>query len=57
MPTGGVNSENLAEFIKAGAWVVGGSWVCKKELINSGEMAKISELTSEALRIVREARC
>jgi Entner-Doudoroff aldolase len=57
MPTGGVNSENLAEFIKAGAWVVGGSWFCKKELINSGEMAKISELTSEALRVVREARC
>lgn len=56
MPTGGVNSKNLADFIKAGAWVVGGSWVCKEELINSGEMEKISELTREALRIIREAR-
>jgi 2-dehydro-3-deoxyphosphogluconate aldolase/(4S)-4-hydroxy-2-oxoglutarate aldolase len=56
MPTGGVNSENLAGFIKAGAWVVGGSWICKKDLINRGEMAKISELTREALRIIRNAR-
>lgn len=56
IPTGGINSKNLADFIKAGAWAVGGSWICKKELINSGEMTKISELTSEALRIIREAR-
>lgn len=56
MPTGGVDSKNLADFIKAGAWVVGGSWVCKKELIDRGEMTKISELTKEALRILKEAR-
>ncbi|MEM1588931.1 MAG: bifunctional 4-hydroxy-2-oxoglutarate aldolase/2-dehydro-3-deoxy-phosphogluconate aldolase [Candidatus Bathyarchaeia archaeon] len=56
MPTGGVNSKNLADFIKAGAWAVGGSWVCQKELIDRGEMAKISELTKEALKIIREAR-
>jgi len=56
MPTGGIDSKNLASFIKAGAWVVGGSWICKKELIDRGEMVKISELTSEALKAVKEAR-
>lgn len=56
MPTGGVNSKNVADFIKAGARVVGGSWVCKKELIDRGEMSKISELTKEALKIIKEAR-
>lgn len=56
MPTGGIDSKNLASFIKAGAWVVGGSWICKKELIDCGKMAKISELSSEALKAVKEAK-
>lgn len=56
MPTGGIDSKNLADFIKAGAWVIGGSWICKKELIDHGEMVKISELTREALDAVKEAR-
>lgn len=56
IPLGGVNAGNLADYIKAGAWAIGGTWVCKKEFIDKGEMAKISELTREALRIINEAR-
>jgi 2-dehydro-3-deoxyphosphogluconate aldolase/(4S)-4-hydroxy-2-oxoglutarate aldolase len=56
IPLGGVNAKNLADFIKAGAWAIGGTWICKKELIERGEMAKISELTAEALQIIKEAR-
>ena len=56
IPLGGVNAGNLAEYIKAGSWAVGGTWVCKKELIDKGEMMKITELTKEALRIINEAR-
>ncbi|MBS7654854.1 bifunctional 4-hydroxy-2-oxoglutarate aldolase/2-dehydro-3-deoxy-phosphogluconate aldolase [Candidatus Bathyarchaeota archaeon] len=56
IPLGGINAKNLADFIKAGAWAIGGTWICKKELINSGEMEKISELTAEALKIIKEAR-
>ena len=56
IPLGGINAKNLADFIKAGAWAIGGTWICKKELIDNGEMAKISELTAEALKIIKEAR-
>lgn len=56
IPLGGINAENLADYIKSGAWAIGGTWICRKELIDKGEMAKISELTSEALRIMKEAR-
>jgi len=56
IPLGGINAENLADYIKAGAWAIGGTWICRKELIDKGEMAKISGLTSEALRIMKEAR-
>jgi len=56
MPLGGVNAGNLAEYIKAGAWAVGGTWICKKDLIEAGNFAKISELVKEALQIVATAR-
>jgi 2-dehydro-3-deoxyphosphogluconate aldolase/(4S)-4-hydroxy-2-oxoglutarate aldolase len=56
LPLGGVNAGNLAEYIKAGAWAVGGTWICKKELIEDGNFAKISELAREALNIIAAAR-
>lgn len=56
VPLGGVNADNLADYLKAGVWGVGGTWICKKEFIDQGNFAKISELVKEALRIVAEAR-
>jgi len=56
MPLGGVNAGNLAEYMKAGAWAVGGTWICKRDLIEAGNFAKISELVKEALQIIATAR-
>jgi 2-dehydro-3-deoxyphosphogluconate aldolase/(4S)-4-hydroxy-2-oxoglutarate aldolase len=56
LPLGGVNAGNLAEYIKAGSWAVGGTWICKKDLIDSGNFTRISELSKEALRIITEAK-
>jgi 2-dehydro-3-deoxyphosphogluconate aldolase/(4S)-4-hydroxy-2-oxoglutarate aldolase len=56
LPLGGVNAGNLAEYIKAGSWVVGGTWLCKRDLIDSGNFAKISELVKEALAIIAASR-
>jgi len=56
LPLGGVNAGNLAEYIKAGSWAVGGTWICKKDLIEAGNFTKISELSKEALRIIAEAK-
>jgi len=56
MPLGGVNAGNLAEYMKAGAWAVGGTWICKKDLIDAGNFSKISELVKEALEIIATAR-
>ena len=56
VPLGGVNASNLAEYIKGGAWAVGGTWLCKKDLIESGNFAKVSELVKEALAIIATAR-
>jgi 2-dehydro-3-deoxyphosphogluconate aldolase/(4S)-4-hydroxy-2-oxoglutarate aldolase len=56
LPLGGVNAGNLAEYIRAGAWAVGGTWLCKRELIETGNFSKISELVKEALRIIASTK-
>lgn len=56
LPLGGVNAGNLAEYLKGGAWAVGGTWLCKKDLIESSNFAKISELVKEALAIIASTR-
>jgi 2-dehydro-3-deoxyphosphogluconate aldolase/(4S)-4-hydroxy-2-oxoglutarate aldolase len=56
LPLGGVNAGNLSEYIKAGAWAVGGTWICKRDLIEAGNFTKISELVKEAKSIIATAR-
>lgn len=57
IPTGGVNSTNLAEFIRSPyIHAVGGSWVCPKADISSQNFEKITKLCKEARDIVDTAR-
>jgi len=49
MPTGGINSSNLREYIDAPfIHAVGGSWVCPKADIAAGNFEKITALCTEA---------
>jgi len=56
MPLGGVNANNAADYIKGGAWALGGTWICKKELIDSSNFGQISQLVKEALTVLQAAR-
>jgi len=57
MPTGGVNSKNLSEYLSCKSIVAcGGSWMVKSDLIRSGDFEKIKELTHEAATLVKEIR-
>ncbi|MBP3634720.1 MAG: bifunctional 4-hydroxy-2-oxoglutarate aldolase/2-dehydro-3-deoxy-phosphogluconate aldolase [Oscillospiraceae bacterium] len=49
IPTGGVNAQNLGEYISAPfIHAVGGSWVCPKADIAAGNWEKITKLCAEA---------
>ena len=49
IPTGGVNVQNIGEFIAAPfIYAVGGSWVCPKADIAAGNFEKITELCKQA---------
>ena len=57
IPTGGVNAQNLGEYIAAPfVHAVGGSWVCPKADISAGNFEKITVLCAEARRAVDEVR-
>ena len=49
LPTGGVNTQNIKEYIEAPfIHAVGGSWVCPKADISAGNWEKITQLCKDA---------
>lgn len=57
MPTGGINTENLADYLKFGKIIAcGGSWMVKSSLIAAQKFTEIENLTKEALAIVKSCR-
>ena len=57
MPTGGINPENVKEYLKSDRiFACGGSWMVKGKLISEGRFDEIQKLTEEAAAIVKEIR-
>ncbi len=57
MPTGGINASNVREYLAYKRIVAcGGSWMVKGDLVKAGDFAKITEMTKEAVEIVKESR-
>ena len=55
LPTGGVNTANIKEYIDAPyVHAVGGSWVCPKAEIAAGNFEKITQLCQEARKAALE---
>jgi 2-dehydro-3-deoxyphosphogluconate aldolase/(4S)-4-hydroxy-2-oxoglutarate aldolase len=57
IPTGGINSKNLADYLSLSAvHACGGSWLVASKLISAGEFSEITRLAEEARAIVRQVR-
>ena len=57
MPTGGINAQNVKEYLTYDRVLAcGGSWMVKNDLIQAGNFDKIKALTKEAIEIVKESR-
>jgi len=57
MPTGGINAENVKEYLAFDKILAcGGSWMVKKDMIKNGEFDKIKDMVAEAAAIVKEIR-
>ena len=54
MPTGGVNPQNVKDYLAFDKVLAcGGTWMVKDALISGGEFEKIKEMTKEAVDIVK----
>ncbi len=57
MPTGGINPQNITPYLQYDRILAcGGSWMVKGSLVKEGNFEKITELTKEAVSLVRTAR-
>lgn len=57
IPTGGVNGNNVGEYISAPfVHAVGGSWVCAKSDIAAGNFEKITQLCKESKEAIAKAK-
>jgi 2-dehydro-3-deoxyphosphogluconate aldolase/(4S)-4-hydroxy-2-oxoglutarate aldolase len=57
LPTGGVNLDTIAEFLKAGACAVGlGGALVEPKAVQAGDMARIRNLAAQYVEIVRKTR-
>lgn len=57
MPTGGITTENLADYLSYNKVLAcGGSFMVSKKLIAENQFGKIEELTREAVSLLREIR-
>jgi len=57
MPTGGVNLETAAAFLRAGACALGvGGSLVEAKAVAAGDMARISSLAKQYVKIVEETR-
>jgi len=57
IPTGGINQDNLADYLAhPSVHCCGGSWLVKASLITAGRFDEITQLTREAMSVVRQVR-
>ena len=57
LPTGGINQNNAAEYFKnPKILAVGGSWMCTKDMISSGDFDGITEKSAAATALFKEIR-
>lgn len=55
MPTGGVNADNIQEFLSFSPVIAcGGSWMVQDSLIKNGEFKEIERRTAEAVKLVSQ---
>jgi len=58
VPTGGINNENLINYLKlTNVIACGGSWIVKKDLISAGKFEEITRLTKDALHLIKSELC
>jgi 2-dehydro-3-deoxyphosphogluconate aldolase/(4S)-4-hydroxy-2-oxoglutarate aldolase len=54
IPTGGVDISNLADYIDASVFAVGGGWLCDKKAVHAGDYAALTKVAADSVAVVRD---
>jgi 2-dehydro-3-deoxyphosphogluconate aldolase/(4S)-4-hydroxy-2-oxoglutarate aldolase len=56
VPTGGVDLNNLAEYVIPQVFAIGGGWLCDRKAINAGNYEEITQICIKSLEVVKKSR-
>ena len=56
IPTGGIDNDNLSQFIIPQVFAIGGGWLCDRKHINAGNFQAITAACETAVKIVNQTR-
>ena len=56
VPTGGIDLNNLAEYIIPQVFCIGGGWLCDRKMINAGNYEEITRICIKSLETVKKSR-
>lgn len=56
IPTGGIDSDNLKEFIMPQVFAIGGGWLCDRKALNSGDYEGITRTCVKSLELASGLR-
>lgn len=57
MPTGGVSTANVEEYLSSSAIIAcGGTWMVKPALFADGDFSKVEQIAHEAMDVVKKVR-
>jgi 2-dehydro-3-deoxyphosphogluconate aldolase/(4S)-4-hydroxy-2-oxoglutarate aldolase len=56
MPTGGIDLNNLVEFVIPQVFAIGGGWLCDRKAINAGNYNEITGTCKKSLEVVKRIK-
>jgi 2-dehydro-3-deoxyphosphogluconate aldolase/(4S)-4-hydroxy-2-oxoglutarate aldolase len=56
VPTGGIDLNNLAEYVIPQVFAIGGGWLCDRKLINAGNYEEITQTCAKSVEIVKSLK-
>jgi 2-dehydro-3-deoxyphosphogluconate aldolase/(4S)-4-hydroxy-2-oxoglutarate aldolase len=56
VPTGGIDLNNLAEYVIPQVFAIGGGWLCDRKIINAGNYEEITQTCIKSLEVVKKLK-
>jgi 2-dehydro-3-deoxyphosphogluconate aldolase/(4S)-4-hydroxy-2-oxoglutarate aldolase len=56
IPTGGIDLNNLTEYVIPQVYAIGGGWLCERKAINAGNYDEITQICAKSVEVVKKIK-